>query len=131
MTNIEVLMQDGCTKAEAENHLKRGTVVYEESDKDYFIEESVSQGFTEKETIQKEIYSIRWRTSCTKGTWKPRKNAKTTATIIRTQKDGNQSPALFSLFSRSTTAVYSFGYMARIASMCSSMTDISASTGTL
>lgn len=25
MTNIEVLMQDGCTKAEAENHLKRGT----------------------------------------------------------------------------------------------------------
>lgn len=49
MTNIEVLMQDGCTKAEAENHLKRGTVVYEESDKDYFIEESVSQGFTEYE----------------------------------------------------------------------------------
>ena len=51
MTNIEVLMQDGCTKAEAENHLQRGTVVYEESDKDYFIEESVSQGFTEEEAL--------------------------------------------------------------------------------
>lgn len=51
MTNIEVLMKDGCTKAEAENHLKRGTVVYEESDKDYFIEESVSQGFTEEEAL--------------------------------------------------------------------------------
>lgn len=63
----------------------------------------------EEGTIQKEIYSIRWRTSCTKGTWKPRKNAKTTATIIRTQKDGNQSPALLSLFRRSTMAVYSFG----------------------
>jgi hypothetical protein len=51
MTNIEVLMQDGCTKAEAENHLKRGTVVYEESDRDYFIEESVSQGFTAEEAL--------------------------------------------------------------------------------
>lgn len=51
MTNIEVLMQDGCTKAEAENHLKRGTAIYEESDRDYFIEESVSQGFTAEEAL--------------------------------------------------------------------------------
>lgn len=49
MTNIEILMQDGCTRSEAENHLKRGAVIYEESDRDYFIEESVSQGFTVEE----------------------------------------------------------------------------------
>lgn len=49
MTNIEILMQDGCTRSEAENHLKRGAVIYEESDRDYFIEESVSQGFTAEE----------------------------------------------------------------------------------
>lgn len=57
MTNIEVLMQDGCTKAEAENQFPSPLgvsyfqIVYEESDKDYFIEESVSQGFTEEEAL--------------------------------------------------------------------------------
>lgn len=52
MTNIEILMQDGCTRSEAEKHLKRGAVIYEESDRDYFIEESVSQGFTVEEAAE-------------------------------------------------------------------------------
>lgn len=30
MTEIEILMMDGCTKHDAEIHLKRGTVVFED-----------------------------------------------------------------------------------------------------
>ena len=29
MTDIEILMMDGCTKSEAEKHLKNGTTVFE------------------------------------------------------------------------------------------------------
>ncbi|MGM9763527.1 MAG: hypothetical protein ACI3ZQ_05870 [Candidatus Cryptobacteroides sp.] len=30
MDEIEILMMDGCTKSEAENHLKNGSVVFED-----------------------------------------------------------------------------------------------------
>lgn len=37
MTNIEILMMDGCTESEAKRHLKDGSVVFEESDlKEHF-----------------------------------------------------------------------------------------------
>lgn len=45
MTDVEVLMKDGCTKAEAENHLKNGTQIISDFEKhfaDYMIEWSVS-----------------------------------------------------------------------------------------
>lgn len=32
MTNLEILMADGCTRAEAERHLKNGSVVFEGED---------------------------------------------------------------------------------------------------
>lgn len=32
MTNLEILMMDGCTKSEAEKHLERGTTVFEGED---------------------------------------------------------------------------------------------------
>ncbi len=32
MTEIEILMEDGCTKSEAEKHLKRGATVFEGED---------------------------------------------------------------------------------------------------
>lgn len=32
MTNLEILMMDGCTKSEAEKHLQNGTVVFESED---------------------------------------------------------------------------------------------------
>lgn len=32
MTNLEVLMMDGCTKSEAEKHLQRGTTVFDGED---------------------------------------------------------------------------------------------------
>lgn len=35
--NIELLIMDGCTKEEAERHLKNGSIVFEESDlKEHF-----------------------------------------------------------------------------------------------
>lgn len=38
---IEVLMKDGCTKAEAERHLRRGTIVFTDFEEyfDYHMEE--------------------------------------------------------------------------------------------
>lgn len=45
MTDVEVLMKDGCTKSEAENHLKKGAQVIDDFEKhfaDYMIEWSVS-----------------------------------------------------------------------------------------
>ena len=32
MSNIEILMKDGCTKVEAEKHLARGTMVFDGAD---------------------------------------------------------------------------------------------------
>lgn len=32
MTNLEILMMDGCAKSEAEKHLKNGTTVFEGED---------------------------------------------------------------------------------------------------
>lgn len=32
MTDLEVMMMDGCTKSEAEKHLKNGSVVFDEED---------------------------------------------------------------------------------------------------
>lgn len=52
MTDIEILMQDGCTRSEAEKHLNRGAIIYRESDREYYIEESVSQGFTAEEAAE-------------------------------------------------------------------------------
>lgn len=51
MDKIEILMKDGCTRSEAEKHLKRGTIIYDESDRDYYIEETISQGFTKEEAM--------------------------------------------------------------------------------
>ncbi len=45
MTDVEVLMKDGCTKSEAENHLKKGAQVIDDLEEhfaDYMIEWSVS-----------------------------------------------------------------------------------------
>lgn len=45
MTDVEVLMKDGCSMAEAKNHLKKGTQVmddFEEHFADYMIEWGVS-----------------------------------------------------------------------------------------
>lgn len=35
LSDIEVLMKDGCSKEEAEKHLKRGTIVYEDFDENF------------------------------------------------------------------------------------------------
>ena len=35
MTNIEVLKMDGCTRAEAEKHLKNGTTIYEDFEENF------------------------------------------------------------------------------------------------
>ena len=32
MNNVEILMMDGCTKSEAEKHLKNGTIVFDGED---------------------------------------------------------------------------------------------------
>lgn len=42
MTNLEVLMMDGCTKYDAKKHLEKGTIVYDDLEEhlDYYIEES-------------------------------------------------------------------------------------------
>lgn len=32
MTNIEILMMDGCTSSEAEKHLEMGTIIFEKKD---------------------------------------------------------------------------------------------------
>lgn len=41
MKEIEILMEDGCTKAEAEKHLKNGTTVFSDFEKnfDYYVKE--------------------------------------------------------------------------------------------
>lgn len=38
---IEILMQDGCTRAEAEKHLKNGTTIFEDFEENFnkYIEE--------------------------------------------------------------------------------------------
>lgn len=48
---IEILKKDGCTKAEAERHLKRGSIVYSDFEEhfDYYMQE----GFYEEEEILK------------------------------------------------------------------------------
>ena len=51
MTDIEVLMKDGCTKAEAENHLKKGTQVIddlEEHFEDYMTEWCIDEDEKDK-----------------------------------------------------------------------------------
>lgn len=51
MTDIEVLMKDGCTRKEAENHLKRGTNViddFEENFDSYMTEWGVDEEEQEK-----------------------------------------------------------------------------------
>lgn len=45
---IKILMEDGCTKSEAENHLKNGTIVFEHDDfvnhfNDYMDEWSIDE----------------------------------------------------------------------------------------
>ena len=35
MTNIEVLKMDGCTRAEAEKHLKNGTTIFEDFEENF------------------------------------------------------------------------------------------------
>lgn len=35
MTNLDILMMDGCTKSEAEKHLKKGTVVFQDFEKHF------------------------------------------------------------------------------------------------
>lgn len=41
MTNIEILMQDRCTRSEAEKHLKNGTIVFDDFEEhfDMYMEE--------------------------------------------------------------------------------------------
>lgn len=65
MTDVEVLMKDGCTKVEAENHLKKGTQVmddFEEHFEDYMIEWSVSDEDAEdyKRMIETKIPLSDW-----------------------------------------------------------------------
>ena len=35
MNNIEILMMDGCTKREAEQHLNNGTIVFEDFEENF------------------------------------------------------------------------------------------------
>lgn len=35
MKDIEILMKDGCTKAEAEKHLKRGTTIFTDFEENF------------------------------------------------------------------------------------------------
>ncbi|MCM1387334.1 MAG: hypothetical protein NC231_08410 [Bacillus sp. (in: Bacteria)] len=49
MTNLDILMLDGCTKSEAEKHLQRGTTVFESDDfenhfDDYMNEWGIDEG---------------------------------------------------------------------------------------
>lgn len=65
MTDIEVLMKDGCTKAEAENHLKNGAQVIDDLEEhfaDYMIEWSVSDEDAEdyKRMIETKIPLSDW-----------------------------------------------------------------------
>ena len=51
MTDIEVLMQDGCTKTEAEKHLDRGTQVmddFEDHFEDYMTEWCIDEDEKDK-----------------------------------------------------------------------------------
>ena len=65
MTDVEVLMKDGCIQSEAENHLKKGTQVmddFEEHFEDYMIEWSVSDEDAEdyKRMIETKIPLSDW-----------------------------------------------------------------------
>ena len=58
MTNLEILMADNCTRSEAEKHLERGTVVFddlEEHFSDYMAEWGMDE--EEQEKIQEMIRS--------------------------------------------------------------------------
>lgn len=55
MTEIEILMMDGCTKAEAEKHLKRGTTVFDEDDFRLFVDEIISDSDEEEQEKYKEM----------------------------------------------------------------------------
>lgn len=51
MTDFEVLMKDGCTKAEAENHLKNGTQIISDFEKhfeDYMTEWCIDEDEKDK-----------------------------------------------------------------------------------
>lgn len=43
MTDIDVLMIDGCTKTEAEKHIKNGSVVFEGKDFEQHFEEYMDE----------------------------------------------------------------------------------------
>jgi hypothetical protein len=43
MTSLEILMADGCTRAEAERHLERGTAVFEGQDFEAHFEDYMEE----------------------------------------------------------------------------------------
>lgn len=48
MTNIEILMQDGCTASEAQKHLERGTLIIDDLE-DHFDDYMLEWGMGEEE----------------------------------------------------------------------------------
>lgn len=53
MTNLEILMLDNCTKADAEKHLKKGTIVFEGKDFEKHFDSYMDEwGMDEEERLE-------------------------------------------------------------------------------
>lgn len=50
MTSLEILMADGCTRAEAERHLERGAVIFERQDFETHFEDYMEEWGIERDS---------------------------------------------------------------------------------